>query len=77
MDRSAMRHPKIYSFNYVATYESEDVQLKKFLGPYFEDFLSKFLIFTYILNYCAIFCVLATVLLKIEDYLFFVDRLVL
>jgi len=39
MDRSAIRHPKIYSLNYVVTHESEDVQLEKFLGPYFEDFL--------------------------------------
>jgi hypothetical protein len=68
MDRSAIRHPKIYSLNYVANYESEDVQLEKFLGPYLEDyFCFKFiLIFIYILNKLLCdFCVLAAVLLKI------------
>jgi len=59
MDRSAIRHPKLYSLKYVATYEWEDVPLEKFLGPYFEDFFSKFiLIFICILNklFCDILC---------------------
>jgi len=41
MDRSAIRHPKLYALNFVVTSESEDLQLEKFLGPYFEDIFFK------------------------------------
>ena len=54
MNRSAIRHPKMYSHNYVVTYESEDVQLEKFLDPNFEDFFQNFFWFIYIYMYVYI-----------------------